>query len=353
MKFNENESYYTCSALERGIRFTIEGVRCCSASTLQSPPFITAEEMAKGGITYEYIINKKKELFEAINNNDIEKAGDCLKCHLLHKKPYKEIDFGYIGGAPDGCSSFNIAHYSICNLRCKFCVYTVENNFLPPQYDNIIEYIEEYRKNNKILPNTWVDYNGGEPTLLANFEEILNYLISLNIGEIGVYSNCVKYSETICNSLAENKIVLITSIDSGTRETFKQIKGADAYDKVISNIKKYQENDNHSMMFKFIICEENMNDNDLFGFVKLVEDLKPNRIGIGPDFCFGIDEVPRHVVEFGAKLLFELNKVAINPIHIMSDYACGDAKFIKYSKDIRDLVREKFGSHVRIVECKN
>lgn len=64
----------------------------------------------------------------------------------------------------------------MCNMRCKYCLYTIENDFAAPQYNNIIQFIEEFRVRGKLdYPNN-VDYNGGEPTLLKNFGEILNYL---------------------------------------------------------------------------------------------------------------------------------------------------------------------------------
>ena len=336
---------YTCNSLERGVRFAIEGVRCCCASTLQSPVIITAEEMRRGNITHELIVKRKTKLFNAINAKT-EEAGDCLRCSLLIKKPRKDVSFEYLGGV-GMCSGFNIAHFSTCNLRCSYCDYTKRNLFVPAQYNNIIEYIDEYRKKGKIIPEAWIDYNGGEPTLLPNFEEILNYLIDNNIGNIGFYTNAVKFSEVVYNALKENKIRLMTSIDAGTAATFKKIKGADLFNKVVGNIKKYQSSGTNRILIKYVICEENMNDDDLYGFVKLIEEIKPGDVAFMPDFPYGDKQIPDEMIQFGAKLLFELNKFRPNPVHIMSDYTSGDPKFIKYSKDIRDVYRENYSDRSR------
>ena len=344
---NTDDFVYTCNNLERGVRFSLEGVRCCSASTFQSPVFITAEEMKQGNITHELIVKRKTELFNAINAKK-EEAGDCLKCSLLIKKPLKDVSFEYLGGG-GMCSGFNIAHYSTCNLRCTYCDYNKRHLFVPPQYNNIIEYIEEFRKKGNIIPGAWINYNGGEPTLLSNYEEILNYLIDNNIGIIGLYTNGVKYSEVIYNALKKNQIKLITSLDSGTAATFKRIKGADVYDKVVSNLRKYQSSGTKMLFIKYVICEHNMNDDDLYGFVKLIEEINPGDVGLMPDFPYGDRQIPDEMVQFGAKLFFELNNIRTGPIHILSDHAPSDQKFIKYSKDIRDVYREIYSNRSR---CK-
>lgn len=334
------ELVYTCNNIERGVRFAIEGVRCCCASTRQSPVIITAEEMKNKKITHDLIVQRKTQLFNAINAGD-PSAGDCLKCSLLHKKPYADVSFDYLGG-PEMCSGFNIAHFSTCNLRCSYCDYTIKNLFEPPQYNNVIEYIEVYRKRGKIIPGGGIDYNGGEPTLLPKYEEILNYLIKYDIGCISFYTNCVKYSDAVYNALKDNKIQIITSLDAGTAETYKKIKGANIFDRVVGNIKKYQSSGTKMLLLKYVICHENMNDDDLHGFVRLVEEIKPGDVGLMPDFPYGDRQIPDEMVQFGAKLLFELNKFRPNPVHIFSDYAPSDPKFVKYSKDIRDVYRELY-----------
>lgn len=204
---------------------------------------VSAEEMLSGKANYDLVVARRQRLFEAFNGlNDTPLEG-CADCALVTTKKFKDVDLTRLGGLGGGtclASSFNISHFSMCNMRCKYCLYTIENDFAAPRYDNIIQFIELFRSRGKLDYPSSVDYNGGEPTLLKNFWEILNYLKKYNLGYITVYSNCIKYSQELFNALRTENVGLITSVDAGTPTSFHEIHGVNAFTKTINTIIKYK-----------------------------------------------------------------------------------------------------------------
>ncbi|WP_295161151.1 radical SAM protein [uncultured Brachyspira sp.] len=340
--FKPNDKVKICKYIESGVRFYYGGITCCCANTFQSPIIITAEEMKSGKVTYELIIQRRIELFERLNGLAEGPTGDCLKCNLLMEREYKDVNFDYLGGH-GYTSGFNIQHFTSCNLRCSYCSFTTENNFKPPVYTNLIEFIELFRSRGKLIGGNWIEFNGGEPTILEDFDEILDYLTKNNCGTVMLFSNSLKYSESVYNALKENKIFITTSIDAGTPSTYKKMKRVDGYIKVIENMIRYKMSGTKSMfVLKYIICEENRSNDDLYGFVFAILLIRPTHVYICPDFPYGDKQIPDESVEFGARMWLILEKYGkgFTTVYIQSDDMKGDPKFAKYSGDIRAKYNE-------------
>ncbi|WP_157153331.1 radical SAM protein [Brachyspira murdochii] len=334
-EFKPDDIVKSCPYIESGVWFNIRGIACCCLSTYTSPEIITSEELNSGKVTYDLVLQRRRELFEGVNDLREMDTGSCKFCSSLKEKKYKDVNFEYLG-VQELPSGFNLQFFTSCNLRCTYCIYTVQNNFVKPQYD-IIPFIEMYRKRNKIKSNNWIDFNGGEPTLLENFDKILNYLLDNNIGNIGVYSNCVKYSQSIYDALKENKIYLINSIDAGTATTYQKLHGANVYNKVVENLIRYQNSGTNNLQIKYIVCDNNRTDDDLYGFLFLILAVRPGFCIISVDFPYGDKEIPIESAIFTAKMWYLLEKFGgITPM-IQSDHASiGDIKFYNFSKTIRE-----------------
>ena len=342
--FNENDKIKICSAIERGVRFGAEGVTCCGGSDILSPVIITAEEMASGNVTYDLVVQRRIELFERLNGLREGPTGSCLKCSLLTERRYGDVNFEYLGNHDiRGVCSFNIQHYTMCNLRCSYCLFTIQNNFKPPKYNNIIEFIELFRSRGKLLGGSWIDFNGGEPAILDNFDEILDYLVENNVGSVVIYTNSLKYSQSIYNALKENKIHIFTSIDAGTPSTYKSMKRVDGFAKVISNMIRYRESQTKMMfVLKYIICDTNRTDDDLYGFIFAMLLIKPSHVYICPDFSYIKGDIPYESVEFGARMWVLLEKYGAGSttVYIQSDDMIASQKMKKFSEDIRIKYKE-------------
>ena len=185
----------SCKYIEKGTYFALEGVRCCVHAYIASPVIITADEIRNNTDIYDLVVQRRRDLFAAINGLSEGPTGSCLSCDHLKDKKFKDVNFEYLGGEPLP-GAMGIQHYTQCNERCAYCFYTRENKFIEPQYD-ILGYLEQFRKRGKLRGNNWIDFSGGEPALLKNLDEILSYFLKNELGTVVVYSNAVKYSQSI------------------------------------------------------------------------------------------------------------------------------------------------------------
>jgi sulfatase maturation enzyme AslB (radical SAM superfamily) len=82
-----------------------------------------------------------------------------------------------------------------------------------------------------------------------------------------VNTNAVLFSEEIENGLKRKAMVVQVSVDAGTRETYKKIKGRDAFETVWNNISKYSRAGD--VIGKYIIYDNNASAEDVRGFIDL------------------------------------------------------------------------------------
>ncbi len=200
-----------------------------------------------------------------------------------------------------------IQHYTKCNERCTYCNFTVEDNFIGPQYE-FLGYLEEFRKRGKLSGGNWIDFSGGEPATLKNFDEILNYFLSHKLGTVVVYSNSTVYKQSIYDALKRNQIILTTSLDTGLASTYKKLRGLDFYSKVIENLIRYRNSGTSGLWLKYVVCDVNRTEDDLWSFIMAVLAIKPDKVMICPEFAYGADSFPEETVAFAARLWYLLEK---------------------------------------------
>jgi MoaA/NifB/PqqE/SkfB family radical SAM enzyme len=89
------------------------------------------------------------------------------------------------------------------------------------------------------------------------------------------------YDEKIKELVSRPGSHLNISVDAGTPETYKQIKGLDVFEKVFSNIEKYSET--ASVSCKYIFIPQNSNDTDIMGFIQKCKDSNVKAIILAND----------------------------------------------------------------------
>lgn len=232
-----------------------------------------------------------------------------------------------LGGMPLA-AGMGIQHYTECNQRCSYCCYAQKGMFKKPQY-NVLNFFDCFRNKGKLLGNNWIDFSGGEPALLENFDEILNYLLSNDLGTVVVYSNATIYSNSIFNGLKENKIILTTSVDTGIASTYKRLRNSNSFTKVITNLLRYRNSGTRNLWLKYVVCEENRTEDDMWSFLITMLALKPDRVMLCPDFPYGDREVPPETTQFVAKLWCLIEQyLGITPIDFTA--TVGDPKLLRY-----------------------
>ena len=111
-------------------------------------------------------------------------------------------------------------------------------------------------------------WGGGEPTLDKNFKNVVrnNKIASPKIYH-RVFTNSVVFKEPIKEFLEQELIKVVTSIDAGTPETFKAVRGKDKFFDVFANLKKYSEKPGR-VTVKYILTEGNSSEEELEKFVE-------------------------------------------------------------------------------------
>lgn len=283
MKFDENQIVKTCSKLESGLRFGPEGLRACQLGPFAAPVYWSEKDLANSKVTKEDLIQKRIELFNQLNDDITDVV--CKKCSMVEHKPFKEVRFDQLG-------VIDHAPRTVCNLRCDFCGFTVaekegrtEDGFVEQQFDSLE--IMKLFKPEDVRWDSWVDFNGGETSLLKNINEYIDFFTKMKI-RILLFTNSVKFDSSIYNGLKNGSIQwVVTSIDAGTASTYMDTKVGNQYEKVLENSARYayagaQGGGNFAV--KYIFTENNCSDDDMIGFTYAMLAIRPQKIWLTFDF---------------------------------------------------------------------
>lgn len=337
MSFKPDDMVKSCKWLEKGLGFLIGGIHSCVKGSKTSPVLVSIEEIKAGKVTYDLIVQRRKELFLGINGLKEIDLGGCKNCTSICEKRFKDVNFEWAGGEPLP-TAFNVQHYTMCNERCLYCVYAQNKDFRAPQYD-ILSIYELFREKGRLGKNNWIDFSGGEPAMLKNFDQILNYMLDNEMETVVVYSNATIFSESIARGLRENKVILTTSLDTGLKSTYARLRGADLFEKVIDTLTRYRNTGTKGLWLKYIVTEVNRTDDDMWSFIMAMIALRPNSVMICPDYPYGDKEIPDETVRFAARLWYLLERYV--GIWIQEYTASfGDPKFVEYRKKLGEYIAQ-------------
>lgn len=295
--FAPDDLVKSCPKLESGLRFGPEGVRACQLGPFAAPVYWSAQAASKQSISKEMIVEKRRELFEALNTPDTDVI--CKKCAMVETKPFKEVDFTRLG-------RIDHAPRTICNLRCEFCGFTQAENrgdllnaFVESSYDSLA--ILKVFNPEDVLWDAAVDFNGGETSLIKNLPAYLDYFRRMKI-TILLFTNSVIFRQEIYDGIASGAIQwAVTSVDCGTPSTYQTTKKANVFGRVLETITRYAEAGSQGkgkLAIKYIFTENNCSDDDVYGFVYAMLAIRPQKIWLTFDFTpFG--EIPPDADNFG------------------------------------------------------
>lgn len=211
-------------------------------------------------ITLEKILNRKKEIETQLNRDEFEECEGCPYLERFETKREEKINY------------ISLENYTYCNMKCEYC---------SPKYyggrDSLYDtysILQDLVKGNYLSNKTHVVWGGGEPTLNPKFFEITSHLLNYSdIATIRILSNSLKFSNSLKDVINNDKIRIVTSIDAGTQNKFKQIRGRGEIVKVLENLKNYSNSiiNQENLTIKYIITENNYESIELEEFVKLLK----------------------------------------------------------------------------------
>ena len=211
-------------------------------------------------VKFENIIAHKKDLIDRINKGE---KTECYACPVLENKEWLKVE-------DENFDHISIEHHARCNMRCTYCSDTYYGGKVA-NYD-IMKCLNELVIKKKIRDDAQVAWGGGEPTMAKDFKEIIKFINSkVRPKTQRFFSNAINYSEEIAYLLKNNIASLTTSVDAGSIESFKKIRGVRQYTQVLKNLKRYFDCSPNNTVIKFIFTELNSTKDEVKGFT---EDIK-------------------------------------------------------------------------------
>ncbi len=227
----------TCRFIEHGIYFkqlaedSLTVKHCCNMDALPENEQPHLIETYKGGeIDWEKLFEEKRKDREKFARG--EYYDSCKNCWELQEIEADKEDY---------ISHVTLAHITKCNSRCVYCgIGKDETLHNSPQKYRLLPLLKEMKEKNLLRFTGSLRYMGGEPTLLHDFEEITDMFVENNIPEIYLPTSGIKLSKAMLRACAKVPICnIFISVDSGCEETYKKIKGLNAYKAVMNSLKQY------------------------------------------------------------------------------------------------------------------
>lgn len=320
--------YQCCDHMLGSTTLIFEGFRICNEVQGCSSFYVPYDAPN----AFEKFEEQRKNIIKGMQKGDIPDS--CNGCPMLVEKDWKEYDGEVF--------KLTISNWIHCNISCFYCAvksYTVQETQKSPHY-NALPIIKKLIEQNRITSNTYVAFQGGEPTMLEEFPQIIDSLLDYNC-RFEVLTNGIKYEPLIGKMLLKDKKNMVCiSLDCGTSETYKRMKHLDAFNDVTSTIRQYIKDaqDNYAgVRIKYILFP-NVNDSkkELDAFF---------------DFCYdaNVKTISRAVNYIGS----DVNSYKPVEKSIIKAYQYFEEKALKYNMNMQPepwadiIVQNKF------YYCKN
>jgi sulfatase maturation enzyme AslB (radical SAM superfamily) len=241
------ESYWSCQWQEGGLAFTSPAIRVCCVShheTLGGPLLIHRYDGEK--LNLIQLLEEKDTII--LRNQQPARNASCAGCGMLEKKkwPVRKYPFDLI----------NFSHFTRCNLKCSYC-YIMKPGFVHSDKPyRVLPVVRDLIADKLLDPNATILWGGGEPTILEEFEDLFDLLQAHGTWQT-VCTNGVVLSPAILAALPTMRGEILISIDAGTRATFKELKGVDAFDRVRQSLREYASVSREKVTAKIILARQN------------------------------------------------------------------------------------------------
>jgi len=309
-------NFKTCFLLRSHLIFLDEGLYfCCGPmanfnDVVPHFPYLeTAEE------TILNFLEKRKSIIDDLNNESSLMDNPCKTCSRLHNR-FQLFDDNKIR-----LKLIEIdCQPTVCQSRCIYCVVykNPKNTYKAAKqsrYPEMIAEIIRYLKSNDYLAHDcFFQFAGGEITILPQKDLLLDVAAGK---KARFFSNAFLFDTKIAASLRNNGSMIYVSLDSGTRGTFKLLKGRDLFEKVVDNLKNYRSCGEIELKY-IIIPGVNDSDEDIDGIVGVLKQLNLRDLQLSFDFNLPLRTIFFSIVKFVQKLKENGLKFIFNHYHSSS-----------------------------------
>ena len=186
---------------------------CCSEDGKLIPPRVEYNGDIREALTE--FISMRKGLLNSISEGRFSSCTGCHEIknsfHPLHPR-IRTLSYG------DG---------GVCNFKCSYCITGASG--AKGSYDRDIDLSEALRALKEMgapLENMMLEFGSGEPTLHRERERY--YKAMSEVGTVLVLTNGSVFDAALAERMSKGGFSICVSIDAGTRETYKKIKGKPA-----------------------------------------------------------------------------------------------------------------------------
>lgn len=241
--------YRSCRLLEHGIYFYLdpESKKLCVGHCCNTDNFDLVNrlylyfDLKNEKLDWDFIFQEKQKLRENAKKGIFPKQ--CEGCFELSERNWDKDDY---------ISHMTVGHIMKCNSRCIYCSIGREHDrHMREQNFDMQPIIAELLDKNLLKFNGSLRFVGGEPTLMKEFDWLVDLFSKHNVPEIYVPTSGIRLSKSLCKALEKvDDAAIVVSVDSGSKKTFEKVKGTKFYDIVLKNLETYLK---HSKEKKFII----------------------------------------------------------------------------------------------------
>jgi len=233
--YNENKTFYICPWIQHGlVFFKYKITHCCYCGHNGGGHTLIRNDYNGHKIDWKHLFKLKSEYTRLakkgfINDNCVDCPFLTELCGELYDSPGNYIDHLYI------------SHWTNCNCRCTYCYATQhpEEFQLKQKQYSVLHIIQEMLDKNILRRGGSIHFGGGEPTLLPEFEAIIELLLNYKFYDIRIHTSGIEYSPMLERGIHEGRVRVVLSVDAGCEETYNKIKQVPLYNKVRENAKKY------------------------------------------------------------------------------------------------------------------
>lgn len=307
LSFFKKESY-ECEALNTHLHFTSRNslVPCCCINV--GPTFL--ENLSEYDSICSYINIKQKYINMLRNGKIPNNCKNCISLKKIKKNKKKQNNNLY------KINYITLNHYISCDCACIYCsqgnttIDTIKQNFDEKIYD-VKNFIKELYINNLIDKEAlFINFQGGNISCLKDHEELIKLFLENGVKKISIKTNNIVYIPIIEELLKTKKGEIVTSLDSGTKETFNKIKQVNKFDQYVNNLKKYITiAGNNDIYVKYIIIKD-INDNieEITSFINTMKQVGIRFVCFDLDYRMTIGDTEKQIPEYYRELIKEVEE---------------------------------------------
>ena len=176
----------------------------------------------------------------------------------------------------------NISHWTQCNCGCIYCARMLDSKGKityksgKSEYYDFLPLLKQLYKNDLLdRKNLMASIQGGDISVLDEFEPMIKEFLKQGIGNFYILSNNIKYQPIIKKLLDKNMCTFTTALDCATPELYYKLKRVDKFKYSVNNLKKYVSSKHpEGVVVKYILIEHfNDNEEEVTKFVNLMANI--------------------------------------------------------------------------------